>query len=124
MKERIYSSLQKLINELDNDIKSNPQEIEKHRQKLLDGAKDVLYEWLDGKFMADEAKTTIQNEVFSKFTQRWEADYFADMTALNIQEPDVLTRVGEYVPEIVHYIEQIIRNGFGYESNGSVYFDD
>lgn len=37
--------------------------------------------------------------------------------------PDVLTRVSEYVPEIVAYIEQIIKNGLAYESNGSVYFD-
>lgn len=37
--------------------------------------------------------------------------------------PNVLTRVSEYVPEIVSYIEKIIENGLAYESNGSVYFD-
>lgn len=37
--------------------------------------------------------------------------------------PNVLTRVSEYVPEIVAYIEKIIANGLAYESNGSVYFD-
>ena len=35
----------------------------------------------------------------------------------------MLTRVSDYVPEIVAYIEKIIENGFAYESNGSVYFD-
>ena len=34
-----------------------------------------------------------------------------------------MTRVSEYVPEIIEFIEKIIANGFGYESNGSVYFD-
>lgn len=34
-----------------------------------------------------------------------------------------MTRVSEYVPEIVAYIEKIISNGLAYESNGSVYFD-
>lgn len=34
-----------------------------------------------------------------------------------------MTRVSEYVPQIVEYIEKIIDNGFAYESNGSVYFD-
>lgn len=29
----------------------------------------------------------------------------------------------EYIPEIVQYVEQIVANGMGYESNGSVYFD-
>lgn len=37
--------------------------------------------------------------------------------------PDVLTRVTEFVPEIVQFVEKIIANGFAYEANGSVYFD-
>lgn len=37
--------------------------------------------------------------------------------------PDVLTRVSEYVPQIVAYIEKIIENGLAYEADGSVYFD-
>ena len=45
------------------------------------------------------------------------------MRALNIRDPDVLTRVTEYVPEIVQFVEKLIENGYGYESNGSVYFD-
>ena len=42
--------------------------------------------------------------------------------ALNIEDPDCLTRVSEYVPEIVAFVQKIIDNGFAYESNGSVYF--
>lgn len=34
-----------------------------------------------------------------------------------------MTRVSEYVPEIVAYVQRIIDNGLAYESNGSVYFD-
>ena len=37
-------------------------------------------------------------------------------------KPDILTRVTEYVPEIVEFVEKIISNGFAYESDGSVYF--
>ena len=37
--------------------------------------------------------------------------------------PDVITRITEFVPEVVEYIEKIIKNGFAYESKGSVYFD-
>lgn len=45
------------------------------------------------------------------------------MDSLNILRPNVLTRVSEYVPEIITYIEKIISRGFAYASNGSVYFD-
>ena len=41
--------------------------------------------------------------------------------ALNIEDPDCLTRVSEYVPEIVAFVQRIIDNGFAYESNGSVW---
>ena len=42
----------------------------------------------------------------------FEADYLADMAALGVQRPDVLTRVSEYVPEVEAYIQQIIEHGF------------
>ena len=45
------------------------------------------------------------------------------MKNLNVELPDVITRVSEFVPEIVSFIEKILQNGYAYESNGSVYFD-
>ena len=45
------------------------------------------------------------------------------MKRLNVKLPTVITRVSEYMPEIIAYIEKIIENGYAYESNGSVYFD-
>ena len=44
------------------------------------------------------------------------------MKTLNVALPDVVTRVTEYIPEIIQYIDKIIQNGFAYSSNGSVYF--
>jgi cysteinyl-tRNA synthetase len=53
----------------------------------------------------------------------WEAKFFEDMARLRVKEPDTLTRVTEYVPEIVAFVERIIQNGYAYEVAGSVYFD-
>jgi hypothetical protein len=50
-------------------------------------------------------------------------EFFEDMDALGVRRPDVLTRVVEYLPEIVAYVGRIVDNGMAYESNGSVYFD-
>ena len=49
--------------------------------------------------------------------------FHEDMALLNILPCDILTRVSQYVPEIVNYIQKIIDNGLAYASNGSVYFD-
>lgn len=66
------------------------------------------------------------NEVKQEFTyisRKFEEDFLSDMEALNVESPNVLTRVSEYIPEIVDYIKTIIDNGYAYESNGSVYFN-
>jgi len=48
------------------------------------------------------------------------------MKSLNVMPPNVMTRVSEYIPEIIKYIEEIIKNGYAYEiGNGSVvYFNN
>lgn len=65
----------------------------------------------------EEGKSTKEITLF------WEKDFFEICDMLKIDPPNVVTRVTEYVPEIVSFIEKIISNGFAYESNGSVYFD-
>ena len=62
-------------------------------------------------------------QTLDEFGHYWEAQFFDDMQKLEIAQPDILTRVTEYVPEIVVFIEKIISNGYAYSSNGSVYFD-
>lgn len=52
-----------------------------------------------------------------------EQEFWKDMKELNVETPEILTRVSEFVPEIIAFIEKIIANGHAYESNGSVYFD-
>lgn len=45
------------------------------------------------------------------------------MKNLNVELPDVITRVSEFIPEIIDFIKKIMENGYAYESNGSVYFN-
>ncbi len=60
---------------------------------------------------------------FRTLASECEADYFEDMQSLGVRLPDHVTRVSEFMPEVIEYIVKIVENGFAYESNGSVYFD-
>ncbi|RKP25303.1 tRNA synthetases class I (C) catalytic domain-containing protein, partial [Syncephalis pseudoplumigaleata] len=88
-------------------------------QQLLEGARDVVMPWLD----AQQGHAVTRPEIFRELAAYWEGEYMKDMAALNVRPCNVLTRVSEYVPEIVRYVEGIIQNGYAYEAEGSVYFD-
>jgi cysteinyl-tRNA synthetase len=60
---------------------------------------------------------------FRELASHFEADYMEDMKSLGILPPEHITRVSEFIPEVVAYIQQIIDNGYAYESNGSIYFN-
>jgi len=64
-----------------------------------------------------------QNKNFLEIANFWEEDFLEILKTLDIDMPDTITRVTDFVPEIVEFIEKIIKNGYAYESNGSVYFD-
>uniref|UniRef100_A0A452TLH0 Cysteine--tRNA ligase, cytoplasmic n=1 Tax=Ursus maritimus TaxID=29073 RepID=A0A452TLH0_URSMA len=88
-------------------------------EALLAEAKDLLSDWLDCALGSE----VTDNSIFSQLPKFWEEEFHRDMEALNVLPPDVLTRVSEYVPEIVNFVQKIVDNGYGYASNGSVYFD-
>jgi cysteinyl-tRNA synthetase len=46
-----------------------------------------------------------------------------DMKSLGVQVPDVLTRVTEYIHEIIEYVQVILKHELAYVANNSVYFD-
>ncbi|KAK3332790.1 tRNA synthetases class I (C) catalytic domain-containing protein [Cercophora scortea] len=88
---------------------------------LFDGAEDILLPYLDSLYK--ETFDTRDQTPFTDLTQAMEKAFVDDMTALNVLPPDAVTRVTEYVPQIVKFVEQIVDKGFAYEANGSVYFD-
>ncbi|KAJ3213783.1 hypothetical protein HDU67_002440 [Dinochytrium kinnereticum] len=90
-----------------------------YAESLLNASAGTLSTYLDKTLK----ETVTDPSIFRDYAAYWEAEYFKDMDALNIRRPDVLTRVSEYVDEIVTFVQQIISNGYAYEAEGSVYFD-
>jgi hypothetical protein len=87
----------------------------------FEGAEEILLPYLDSLYK--ETIDTSDQTIFTDLTQAMEKAFNDDMEALNVLPPDAVTRVTEYVPQIVSFVEQIIKKGFAYEANGSVYFD-
>lgn len=87
----------------------------------FDGAEEVLLPYLDSLYK--ETIDTSDQSMFTDLTQAMEKAFSDDMAALNVLPPDAVTRVTEYVPQIVEFVDQIVKKGFAYEANGSVYFD-
>uniref|UniRef100_A0AAZ3SWI7 cysteine--tRNA ligase n=1 Tax=Oncorhynchus tshawytscha TaxID=74940 RepID=A0AAZ3SWI7_ONCTS len=119
MLERLDSAVAAALGPLQGAVESKAGEADIQHLVLLEKAKDLLSDWLDAQF----GSQVTENSIFSLLPKFWEGEYHNDMDALNVLPPDVLTRVSEYCPEIVDFVKKILDNDFGYESNGSVYFD-
>jgi cysteinyl-tRNA synthetase len=88
-------------------------------EECINESKEILSLKLDSKF----GSTVSDHSIFRELAFFWENDFMQDMASLGVRPPDVVTRVSEYVPEIIGFIEKIIQRGYGYEIDGSIYFD-
>lgn len=58
-----------------------------------------------------------------EYTKKYEEAYLADLEALNIERAEHYPRATEHIEEMVALVKKLIRKGFAYEAEGSVYFD-
>jgi len=122
MQEKLFKTLTEAVQKVQEAVEKKAggeEEVKAAEENLLVKAKDLVSDWLD----QEKGSSVTDNSIFSKLPQFWEEQYHKDMEALNILPADCLTRVSEYVPEIVAYIEEVIKRGYAYESKGSVYFN-
>jgi len=65
------------------------------------------------------------NKALKKFTREYEKYFWEDMEKLNIKKPDVIPHAADqkYVGKMQDLINKIVKAGYGYIKDGSVYFD-
>lgn len=90
---------------------------EGQRAALINATSDELGELLD----KQKGSQVTDQKIFDAHARKYEAEFLEDMRTLGVKDPDVLTRVTEYVPKIVEFIQKIVTDGLAYESGGSVY---
>lgn len=105
-----------------SELTENVQEAIKSgsKERILSAAREVLMDALD----KERGHTITDHSIFDDHGRRFEKEYFEDMKALGILEPDVVTRITEYMDgRVQKFIEKLEEMGVAYESSGSVYFD-
>ncbi|CAE6436001.1 unnamed protein product [Rhizoctonia solani] len=90
---------------------------------LITSSAAVLSPYLDALHLSSPNTVPLPSHLTRALSTYWERAFMRDMDRLGVQRPDTLTRVTEYVPEIVAYVEKIVSRGWAYEAGGSVYFD-
>lgn len=86
---------------------------------IMTAARGVIGDYLDH----HEGHRIEDQEIFEKHARYYEKSFFHDLRRLGVRDPDVVTRVTEYVPQVIDYIAKIEKNGFAYRGKTSVFFD-
>jgi cysteinyl-tRNA synthetase len=64
---------------------------------------------------------TLMKELCRQHAQKYEQEFMDDMRALGVRTPDALTRVSEYIDQIIEFVKKIMENGFAFVTNLSIY---
>ena len=49
--------------------------------------------------------------------------FFKDIQSLNIEVPEIIAKATEHIPEMQKMVEEILANGYAYETSKGIYFD-
>ena len=49
--------------------------------------------------------------------------FFNDMNKLNIERPEIIAKATEHIQDMLEFAQEIVKNGYGYETSTAIYFD-
>lgn len=119
---KIKMHIKTLLSASEAMLESSSGQSSNSSEQFQDQIQDVVMPYLDSLF--GPTINANDHSIFTRLTQKFEARFMEDVRALNCLDPDEITRVTEYGPQIVDFVKKIQENSFGYgTSDGSVYFD-
>ena len=65
----------------------------------------------------EEHKTPLQ------IAEHYTKLFFDDLSALNIETPEIVCKATEHIKEMLEYVEKLMENGYAYETSTAIYFD-
>ncbi|MBS3056134.1 MAG: cysteine--tRNA ligase [Candidatus Aenigmarchaeota archaeon] len=74
---------------------------------------------IDDKTIKGAAKKSMNLKEYTTFYER---AFMNDMEMLNVLKPTIMPRATETIADIIKLVEVLIKKGYAYESNGSVYY--
>jgi cysteinyl-tRNA synthetase len=63
-----------------------------------------------------------EGKTLNEFTEKYIKAFFEDIETLNIEKADYYPRATQHINEMVEIIKGLIKKGYAYEKDGSVYF--
>ncbi|RPA81930.1 hypothetical protein BJ508DRAFT_318201 [Ascobolus immersus RN42] len=82
----------------------------------------ILLPYLDS--LPENKTREYSQDIFAKLSTYWENHFNEDMKKLNVLPPTVTTRVSEFIPQNVDFVQKLVEKGLAYPTvDGSVYFD-
>lgn len=49
--------------------------------------------------------------------------FLKDLERLNIDKPEIICKATDHINDMIEYVSEIVKNGYGYETSNGVYFD-
>ena len=68
-------------------------------------------------------KANAEGTDWKTISDRYIDAYFKVMDALHVRRADVYPRVSDHMDDIIHMVEELIKNGHAYVLGGDVYYD-
>ena len=64
-----------------------------------------------------------ENKTPLEIAQHYTELFFKDMGYLNLETPEIVCKATEHIQEMLEYVEELVNNGYAYETSTAIYFD-